>query len=102
MTLPNDQSLYDVRETERFRTDWEHGVAVGYINPVTDASDLLFYKRRLAERADLGKQLPDTPINLRSIAFPRIVGPPVIELWYSIVEDDRAVYLESIGLIQAG
>ncbi len=73
---------------------------LGYINPMTDAADLLYFKRRLARRPESGRQLPDTPVNLYSIAFPRLVGPPAIEMWYSLVEDDRAAYLESILRIE--
>ncbi len=100
MASPNDSSQYDVRETEQFAADWRRGVELGYINPMTDAADLLFFKRRLAQRPDSGRLLPNTPINLRAIPFPRLVGPPIIEMWYSIVEDDRAVYLEAILRIE--
>ncbi len=96
MTSPNDANLFDVRETDQFAADWQRGEELGYINPMTDSADLLYFKQRLARRPYSGRRLPDTPVDLYSLPFPRLVGPPIIELWYSVVEDDRAVYLESV------
>ena len=96
MTSPDAASQYEVRETPEFQADWRLGMELGYINPMTDPPDLLFFKRLLAERPYSGRQLPGVPYNVRSFAFPRINGPPILHLWYSIVEDDRIVYLEAL------
>lgn len=96
MTLSSDEVPYDVRETEQFAADWRRGSELGYINAMTDAADLLHFKQTLAQRPYSGRRLPDTPVNLYSISFPRLVGRPFLEMWYSVVEDDHAVYLESL------
>ena len=96
MTSPAAASPYEVRETLGFQADWRLGMELGYINPMTDPADLLFFKQLLAERPYAGRQFPGSPHNVRSFVFPRLSGPPILQLWYSIVEDDRIVYLEAL------
>jgi len=85
-----------VRETTQFDADWRREVQLGNLNPMVAPSDLLFIKTLLAQQPYLGKWQPGSAYDSRTIALVR-----VFEIGYYVVEDDRAVYLDSISFIGA-
>ena len=94
MTLPNDANPYDVRETEQFDVEWRHAVRLGYIDPMVDPAALMQIRQRLAQDPHYIQQSPNVPANVRQAAL-----NPRVQLWYSIIEDDRTVWLESVRII---
>ena len=95
MTSPNDASPYDVRETERFDAEWRRAVQLGYINPMADPAILMQIRALLAQVPYDMRQLPNAPANIRQIAL-----NPRVRLWYTIIEDDRVVWLESVRIVE--
>ena len=91
---PGDMPRYEVRETSRFDADWRREIQQGNLNPMVAPSDLLFIKMLLAQQPYSGRWQPDTPYDSRTIALAR-----VFEIGYYVVEDDHAVYLDSISFV---
>ena len=94
MTLPNDADPYDVRETEHFDVEWRHAVRRGYINPMVDPASLMQIRQQLTQDPYYVQQSPNVPANIRRAALNSRVS-----LWYSIIEDDRVVWLESVRIV---
>ena len=95
MTSPNDANQYQVRETEQFDAEWRRAVRLGYINPMADPAILAQIRERLAQNPySILRLRNDTPLNVRRVELN--LG---VELWYSIIEDDRTVWLESVRII---
>ena len=91
---PGNMPRYEVRETRQFDADWRREIQQGNLNPMVAPSDLLFIKMLLARQPYSGRWQPGTPYDSRTITLAR-----VFEIGYYVVEDDRAVYLDSISLI---
>ena len=91
---PGSRPPYEVRETTQFDADWSRESQLGNLNPMVAPSDLLFIKMLLAQQPYSGRWQPGTPYDSRTIALAR-----VFEIGYYVVEDDRAVYLDSISFI---
>ena len=90
---------YRVVETLQFRRLWQSAVNAGIIDSVA-ASLLQGLSRLLASDPYYFPpfETGGEPIGLRWINF--IGGSSVrVEIWYSVVEDDRCVYLESVEII---
>ena len=94
MTLRNDANLYNVREAEQFDAEWRRAVRLGYINPMADPAILLEIRERLSINPYRVRRIRTAPFNVR-----RVTLNPATELWYSIIEDDRTVWLESVRII---
>ncbi len=94
MTLPNDANRYDVRETEQFDVEWRHAVRLGYINPMVDPAALMQIRQRLERSPYSIQQSPNVPANTRRAGL-----NSQVQLWYSIIEDDRTVWLESVRIV---
>ena len=92
--VPGNRPPYEVRETTQFDADWRREIQMGNLNPMVAPSDLLFIKMLLAQQPYLGRWQPGTPYDSRTIALAR-----VFEIGYYAVEDDQAVYLDSISFI---
>ena len=89
--VPGNMPRYEVWETAQFDADWRREIQQGNLNPMVAPSDLLFIKMLLAQQPYSGRWQPDTPYDSRSIALAR-----AFEIGYYVVEDDRAVYLDTI------
>ena len=94
MTSPNDTNPYNVRETEQFDAEWRSAVRLGYINPMVDPATLLHIRRWLTQTPYAIDQRSTAPANRRWVAL-----NPRVWLWYSIIEDDRTVWLESVRIV---
>ena len=91
MTSPGDSRRYRVIYTAPFEADWQRAQERGDLDSIRDAQGLLALRRRLEENPYFIPALRGLPADLR--VFP--VNPNV-DLWYSIVEDDRIVYMETV------
>ncbi len=94
MTSPNDANPYSIRETEQFDAQWRRAVRLGYVNPMVDPATLIQFREWLAQDPYITPRRPNAPANLRQIAL-----NPRVQLWYSIIEDDRTVWLESVRIV---
>ena len=101
MTSANDSDSYHVVQSSAFRADWSAGVAAGWLNPMVHPAQLEFFAHTaLSNIPDMGEQLPGVPVNMRFLRFPRSpYSANMIEIAYSVIEDDRTVVLERIRLI---
>ena len=101
MALLDRGKSYRVEERATFKSDWEHGVDEGWINPMVHPAVLATICGSILSTSPLsGQHIPGAPENVRAIGFPRSVQEPVnTEIRYSIIEDDRIVYLERIRRI---
>ena len=92
---------YSLIETPQFRNDWTRAVANGVIDRQIAAGLLAIVPEMLAT-APYRHPLfdaPGQPVDLRWLdLFPGSQNPRV-EIWYSIVEDDRLVYLVAVEVI---
>ena len=95
MTTPNRPHPYRVLETEQFDAQWQRAMRLGYINPMADPAILMHIRELLAHRPYTMRRPPhDVPANRR-----RIQLNPRVWLWYSVIEDDRTVHMESVRII---
>lgn len=94
MTSPNDANLYEIRETEQFDAGWRRAVRIGYINPMADPAAFAQIRELLAQDPYIMDHWPNVPANFRQIGL-----TPRVRLWYSIIEDDRTVWLESVSIV---
>ena len=63
----------------------------GYLDSIRDAQGLLAFRRRLEENPYFVPAQRGLPSDLRVFSV-----NPNVDLWYSIVEDDRIVYMETV------
>ena len=98
MALPNRDSRYIVEERASFQSDWQHGVAEGWINPMTDATVLATIREHLSRSPRAAPPIAYWPDNVRTIRFPRsaVHEPGKVEIQYEIMEDDGKVWLSRI------
>ena len=92
---------YRVVLSDAFRLAWDAGVAAGWLDPVDHQASLDFYARTMLLRAPhRGEPVPDIAANVLVVRFPHSLRSlTYIELFYSIIEDDRTVILEDINLL---
>ena len=83
-----------------FTPDWDGGVAAGWLNPMVHPAQVEYFTRSVLPTNPLfGRPVSGAPANVRHIRFPHSPGSAtVIELVYSVVEDDRTVVLDRIYL----
>lgn len=98
---PGPSETYRVTWSSAFDTDWDAGLASGWLNPMVHPSQVAYFTRTVLPRMPYaGGPAPGEPANYRTIRFPHSPrGDAVIQIIYSIVEDDRIVTLERIRLI---
>ncbi len=84
---------YEIREWAAFTDGWKDAVRDGHINQMTAGSDLAGIKLLLAQNPYRVPQNADLISDLRVITYQRTV-----RIWYSVVEDDRIVYLENVTI----
>ena len=99
MRTSGSGSDYRVEERNRFTADWQRGIEEGWINPMADHVTLRAIKEHLAQSPMAAEPIDGWPENMRIIGFPRsarnATGRLMIE--YEIIEDDAAVWLDSIN-----
>ena len=101
MPLGSDER-YQVVQSNAFQEAWNDGVAAGWLDPVEHGPNLDFYTNVILPRVPFhsGVPVPDVAANVLAFRFPRSPRSlTYIEIFYSIVEDDRTVILEDIHLL---
>ena len=101
MPLGSDER-YRVVRSNAFQKAWDDGVAAGWLDPAEHKLALDFYANVILPQAPFtaGEPVPDAAANVLSFRFPRSLRSlTFIEIFYSIVEDDRMVILEDIHLL---
>ncbi len=98
MVPPGGRRRYIVAERESFNSDWQRGVAEGWINPMTDAVVLTAIRDSLSVSPHSAHSVPDLPANVRTVRFPRSARYEQgrLEIEYEILEDDGRVWLARI------
>ena len=98
--LPRSDEPYRVIRSDSFHADWDVGVTAGWINPMVHPAQVEYFARSvLPTNPFFGQPVTGAPTNARHIRFPRSPGSAdVIEVVYSVVEDDRTVVLDRIYL----
>ena len=101
MTSARGAEPYRVVRGPSFYVEWDAGVAAGWLNPMVHPAQLeYFIQNVLSTTPGLGRPAEDASANARAIRFPRApASSEIIEITYSVVEDDRLVTLEHIDLI---
>ncbi len=92
---------YRIVRSNAFQSAWDAGVAAGWLDPIEHAANLDFYVRTMLRRVPYsGEPALDIAANVLAVRFPRSPRAlTFIELFYSIIEDDRIVVLEDINLL---
>lgn len=91
---------YNVLSTAQFDESWRRAVLTGVIDPTVGEADLeslaalLSVDPRYFETFDA----PGESVDLRWVHFANSDNVRV-EIWYSVVEDDLTVYLESVEIV---
>lgn len=88
---------YNVIYTEPFQDEWQTAFEQGYLGQIDATRALLALRRRLEQNPYLTRPKSGLPANLR--VFP--INHDV-EVWYTVVEDDRLVYMEAVVVIGVG
>ena len=101
MTSAREAEPYRVVRAPSFYIEWDAGIAAGWLNPMVHPAQLEYFVQNvLATSPGLGRPPEDAPANARAIRFPRApAGSEIIEIAYSVVEDDHLVTLEHIDLL---
>lgn len=92
---------YNVCSTSQFDESWNEAVCAGVIDPEVDEAKLeslalfLSVDPKHFELFDA----PGESVDLRWVYFTS-AGSVRVEIWYSVVEDDLCVYLESVEIIR--
>ena len=95
MTTPTDRIRTAFGRRSSLDAQWQRAVRLGYINPMADPAILMHIRELLARSPYTMRQPPhDVPANRR-----RIQLNPRVWLWYSVIEDDRTVHLESVRIV---
>lgn len=105
--LPNTSSgsgPYSVIATPQFRLDWNRAVAGGLINRELAAGLLELVRELLAANPYRHPLFPSAgePVDMRWFDLYGGRRNPRVEIWYSIVEDDRLVHLVAVAAIHSG
>ncbi|MYC33381.1 MAG: hypothetical protein F4X64_09420 [Chloroflexi bacterium] len=92
---------YYVRSTEQFDESWAAAVRSGLIDSEVDGVRLESLAAFLAVDPRHFELFiaPGERVDMRWAPF-ALTGNVRVEIWYSIVEDDLAVYLESVETIR--
>ena len=100
MTSLHDNSRYNVFTTEQFERLWENAVDVGVIDAAVGKIQLdgLISLLAIGPYDFRSEDTIGEFVDIRRVDFMPDANPSV-EIWYSVVEDDRAVYLVSVELI---
>lgn len=95
MVLPDRNRRYVVEERASFQSDWQRGVAEGWINPMTDATVLGVIREHLEKSPRAARYISGWPDNVRAIRFPYSAAHERgrVEIQYEILEDDGRVWL---------
>lgn len=99
--LPGANEPYRIIRSAEFHSDWSAGVAAGWLNPMVHPAQVEYCTGDvLPTMPFFGSQAAGQPPNFRVLRFPHTPrGSSLIEIVYSIVEDDRTIILEGIRLI---
>lgn len=88
---------YSVRETDEFVQGWSEAVRNGHVSQMVAGSDLAGIKRLLA--VDPYR----VPLNASLVSDLRVITyEGRVRIWYYVVEDDGAVYLERVTIARTG
>lgn len=97
--LRHNFSPYGVLTTEQFDELWQRGIDAGVIDAAVGESQLNHLIRFLSVNPYYYSLLDAAG---EAVAYRRLNFMPGVttgvEIWYSIVEDDRLVYLESVEI----
>ena len=94
---PDGEGRYNVIYTEPFQDEWQTALEQGYLGQIDATRALLALRRRLEQTPYLTGPKSGMPANRRVFPISRDV-----EVWYTVVEDDRLVYMEAVVIISAG
>ena len=92
---------YNIVSTDQFDETWRRAICAGVVDPEAGEAKL----RALAEFLAIDPRyfdLFDAPgeiVDLRWVNF-LLTDMVRVQIWYSVVEDDRRVYLESVEIIR--
>ena len=101
MSLPAQNEPYRIIRSDAFNSDWDAGVAAGWLNPMVHPAQVEYFTRSVLPGTPFfGQQVLDAAVNVKKFWFPHSPSSrDVIEVTYSVIEDDRTITLESIRLI---
>ncbi len=99
--VPENNETYQVTANETFNADWRAGVTDRWIDQMVHPAQLEFFIRSFLAKVPLtGDPMPSIGSNAYSIRFPRSVhGREMIEIIYTVIEDDRTVQMQYVSLI---
>lgn len=105
-SLPNTSSgasPYSVITTPQFLNDWRQAVVGGFIIPEREAGLLELVLEMLAQNPYRHRSFPpaDEPVDMRWFDLYGGRQDPKVEVWYSILEDDRMVHLVAVAVIHS-
>ena len=92
---------YSVLVTHQFEHDWRQAISAGVVDPLVDDAKLEELAHFLAvdPRHFPMFEAPGESVDLRWINF--IANDLLrVQIWYSVVEDDWSVFLESVEIIR--
>lgn len=100
MTSPLDSNRYNVFTTDQFEHLWRDAVDGGVIASEVGSSQLESLISFLSNDPYYFPSMETVgePVDIRRLDFMPDANP-MVEIWYSVVEDDRAVHLISVELI---
>ena len=95
-----DSSHYNVFTTEQFENLWQSAVSLGVIDAAVGQSQLDSLISFLSVDPCHFRPVDTVGefVDMRQVDFMPDANPSV-EIWYSVVEDDKAVHLVSVELI---
>ena len=99
--LPGANEPYRIIRSASFHSDWSAGIASGWLNPMVHPAQVEYFTSSVLPTVPFhGRQAAGQPPNFRTFRFPHSPrGSGVIEVVYSMIEDDRTIILEGIRLI---
>ena len=94
---------YSVVAIPQFRNDWRQAVDDGFIAQEREASLLALLREMLAENPYRHQSFhfDDEPVDMRWFDLYGGRRDPRVEVWYSILEDDRIVHLVAVVVIHS-